>query len=211
MQFNLFKVEPSCVGTSRCTREKEEGTPTLYLGWVRPYPVHHSLVTSHRQLRDNSLCSSSKGELTLLVVGGGCRHVLVLSLVQKRVLLKVLSPYVDHSSEVVVSVSGDSEEFGLRRDPSERPKRCALTCVSKEMLDKKFHRCCGCIALWLLLSYRNVHGYNRKIEKTLRNFESRDWEFRSALGFRSSDLLVASFGGRCPMASLCEIATTKGS
>ncbi|PRP89640.1 hypothetical protein PROFUN_00904 [Planoprotostelium fungivorum] len=28
-----------------------------------------SIVTSHRQVRDNSLCSSSKGELTLLVAG----------------------------------------------------------------------------------------------------------------------------------------------
>ncbi|PRP86317.1 hypothetical protein PROFUN_05458 [Planoprotostelium fungivorum] len=128
---------------SQCTREKEEGTPMLYLGWVRPYSVHHSLVrhspaflveslggclysgqnqtlsciifcavdprtysflpkgkywpyisrsfvgltpdsslvTSRRQLRDNSV-----------VVGGGCGHVLVLSLVQLRVLLKVLTP-----------------------------------------------------------------------------------------------------------------------
>ncbi|PRP84593.1 hypothetical protein PROFUN_09266 [Planoprotostelium fungivorum] len=40
-----------------------------------------SLVTSLRQLRANSR-----------VVGGGYRHVLVLSLVQKRLLLKVLSP-----------------------------------------------------------------------------------------------------------------------
>ncbi|PRP72788.1 hypothetical protein PROFUN_07688 [Planoprotostelium fungivorum] len=29
-----------------------------------------SIVTSHRQVRDNSLCSSSKGELTLLVRWG---------------------------------------------------------------------------------------------------------------------------------------------
>ncbi|PRP86364.1 hypothetical protein PROFUN_05505 [Planoprotostelium fungivorum] len=129
----------------------------LYLGWVRPYPVHHSLVrhspaflvealervsplrpesntfvyhllcgrakdiqfsarrqywpyisrsfvgltpgsslvTSHRQLRDNSLCSSSRGEQKLL-----CDHcrlrgslevagdTFLSALVQKRVLLK---------------------------------------------------------------------------------------------------------------------------